>query len=55
MIDLTIALNQYLININMQDDADFLREGVELLSLMVMELEVSKSKDEVAAQEKFNL
>jgi len=40
MTDPTIALKQYLINIGLQDDADFLREGVELLSQMVMELEV---------------
>jgi len=38
MNDPTIALKQYLINIGLQDDADFLREGVELFSKMVMEL-----------------
>ena len=37
MTDPTIALKQYLINIGLQDDADFLRQGVELLSQMVME------------------
>ena len=42
MTDPTIALKQYLINIGMQEDADFLREGVELLSQMVMELEVEQ-------------
>jgi len=42
MTDPTIALKQYLINIGLQDDADFLREGVELLSQMVMELEVEQ-------------
>ena len=42
MTDPTIALKQYLINIGFQDDADFLREGVELLSQMVMELEVEQ-------------
>ena len=42
MTDPTIALKQYLNNIGMQDDADFLRQGVELLSQMVMELEVEQ-------------
>ena len=42
MTDPTIALKQYLINIGLQADADFLREGVELLSQMVMELEVEQ-------------
>ena len=42
MTDPTIALKQYLINIGLQDDADFLRQGVELLSQMVMELEVEQ-------------
>jgi putative transposase len=42
MTDPTIALKQYLINIGLQEDADFLREGVELLSQMVMELEVEQ-------------
>jgi hypothetical protein len=42
MTDPTIALKQYLINIGLQDYADFLHEGVELLSQMVMELEVEQ-------------
>jgi len=42
MTDPTIALKQYLINIGLQDDANFLREGVELLSRMFMELEVEQ-------------
>jgi hypothetical protein len=40
MIDPTIALKQYFIHIGVQDGANFLREGVELLSQMGMELEV---------------
>ena len=42
MTDPTIALKQYLINIGLQDDAGFLREGVELLSQTVKELEVEQ-------------
>ncbi|MFC2054103.1 hypothetical protein ACFLV7_07365 [Chloroflexota bacterium] len=42
MTESTIALKQYLINIGLQDDADFLLEGVELLRQMVMELEVGQ-------------
>ncbi len=42
MTDPTIALKHYLINIGLQEDADFLRDGVELLSQMVMELEVEQ-------------
>ncbi len=42
MTDPTIALKEYLINIGLDDDADFLRQGVELLSQMLMELEVEQ-------------
>jgi transposase-like protein len=42
MTDPTIALKQYLINIGLDDDADFLREGVQLLSQMLMEVEVEQ-------------
>lgn len=42
MTDPTIALKEYLINIGMDEDADFLKEGLQLLSQMLMELEVEK-------------
>ena len=42
MTDPTIGLKQYLINIGLQDDADFLREGDEMLSQTVKELEVEQ-------------
>jgi transposase-like protein len=42
MTDPTIALKEYLINIGLNGDADFLRQGVELLSQMLMELEVEQ-------------
>jgi transposase-like protein len=40
MTDPTIALKEYLYNIGMDKDADFLRQGVELLSQLLMEVEV---------------
>jgi len=40
MTDPTIALKEYLYNIGMNKDADFLRQGVELLSNLLMEAEV---------------
>jgi transposase-like protein len=40
MTDPTIALKEYLYNIGMEKDADFLRQGVELLSQLLMEAEV---------------
>ena len=42
MTDPTIALKEYLINIGLDDDADFLHQGVELLSQMLIELEVEQ-------------
>ncbi len=42
MTDPTIALKEYLINIGLNGDADFLRQGVELLSQMLMEVEVEQ-------------
>jgi len=42
MTDPTIALKQYLINIGLEEDADFLQKGVQLLSQMLMELEVEQ-------------
>jgi len=42
MTDPTIALKQYLINIGLEKDADFLRQAVQLLSQMLMELEVDQ-------------
>ena len=42
MTEPTIALKQYLINIGLEKDADFLRQAVELLSHMLMELEVDQ-------------
>lgn len=40
MTDPTIALKEYLYNIGMEKEADFLRQGVELLSQLLMEAEV---------------
>ena len=40
MTDPTIALKEYLNKIGMNKDADFLRQGVELLSQLLMEVEV---------------
>jgi len=40
MTEPTIALKQYLINIGLEEDADFLRQGVQLLSQMLMDLEM---------------
>lgn len=40
MTEPTIALKEYLNNIGMNKDADFLRQGVELLSQLLMEVEV---------------
>ena len=40
MTEPTIALKEYLNKIGMNKDADFLRQGVELLSQMLMEIEV---------------
>ena len=40
MTDPTIALKEYLYNMGMNKDADFLRQGVEMLSQLLMELEV---------------
>lgn len=42
MTDPTIALKEYLINIGLNEDADFLKEGLQLLSQMLMELEVEQ-------------
>jgi transposase-like protein len=42
MTDPTIALKQYLINIGLEEDADFLQQGIQLLSQMLMELEVDQ-------------
>jgi len=42
MTDPTIALKQYLSNIGLEGDIDFLREAVRTLSQMLMELEVEK-------------
>jgi transposase-like protein len=42
MTDPTIALKEYLYNIGMKEDADFLRQGVELLSQLLMEVEVEQ-------------
>lgn len=42
MTDPTIALKQYLINNGLEHDTDFLREGVQILSQMLMEIEVEK-------------
>ena len=40
MTEPTIALKEYLYNIGMDKEADFLRQGVEMLSNMLMEAEV---------------
>jgi transposase-like protein len=42
MTEPTIALKQYLINIGLEEDADFLHQGIQLLSQMLMELEVDQ-------------
>ena len=42
MTDPTIALKQYLINIGLEKDADFLQQGLQILSQMLMELEVEQ-------------
>ena len=42
MTDPTIALKEYLYNIGMNKDADFLRQSVELLSQLLMEVEVEQ-------------
>jgi len=42
MTEPTIALKQYLINIGLEKDADFLRRAVQLFSQMLMELEVDQ-------------
>lgn len=42
MTDPTIALKQYLSNIGLESDVDFLREAVRTLSQMLMELEVEQ-------------
>ncbi len=42
MTDPTIALKEYLINIGLEADADFLRAGVQLLSQMLIEAEVEQ-------------
>ena len=42
MTETTIALKEYLYNIGMEKDADFLRQGVELLSQLLMEAEVEQ-------------
>jgi len=42
MTEITIALKEYLYNIGMEKDADFLRQGVELLSQLLMEVEVEQ-------------
>lgn len=56
MTEPTIALKQYLINIGLEEDADFLGQGIQLLSQMLMELEVDQqvgaSKHERTAERK---
>ena len=42
MTEVTIALKEYLYNIGMEKDADFLRQGMELLSQLLMEVEVEQ-------------
>ena len=42
MTEPTIALKEYLYNLGMEKDADFLRQGVELLSQLLMEVEVEQ-------------
>jgi transposase-like protein len=42
MTDPTIALKEYLINIGLDNDADFLRQGAELLAQMLIEVEASE-------------
>lgn len=41
MTDPTIALKEYLINIGLDNDADFLRQGAELMAQMLIEAEAS--------------
>lgn len=47
MTDPTIASREHLIKIGLNKDADFLQEGIQLLSQMLMELEV---QDETGAK-----
>jgi putative transposase len=42
MTEVTIALKEYLYNKGMEQDADFLRQGVELLSQLLTEAEVEQ-------------
>jgi transposase-like protein len=42
MTDLTIALKEYLSNIGLDSDADFLRQGVELLSQLLIDAEATE-------------
>jgi transposase-like protein len=42
MTNPTIAFREYLIKIGLNKDADFLQEGFQLLSQMLMELEVEE-------------
>ena len=42
MTEATIALKEYLYNHGMEKDADFLRQGLELLSQLLMEVEVEQ-------------
>lgn len=42
MTDPTIALKEYLINIGLENDADFLRKGAELFAQMLIEAEASE-------------
>ena len=42
MTEPTIALKQNLINIGLEEDADFLRQAMQLLSQMLMDLEVEQ-------------
>jgi len=42
MTEPTIALKEYFYNLGMEKDADFLRQGVELLSQLLMEVEVEQ-------------
>ena len=42
MTEATIAFLEYLRNIGKEQDADFLREGIRVLTQTLMELEVSQ-------------
>ena len=42
MTDPTIAFREHLIKIGLNKDADFLQEGIQLLSQMLMELEIEE-------------